>query len=268
MCEAVISGAHPIQGIVIYPNSAGQLFVNDLVFDFTANLDIRQQDQSHSLQIAKEGIPLENRFPGLYLKNGNHIYNVYGLFNNYTRSLFFVVLSDLPNINENTTPDEVRVPRHGVPGLTLFPLQQMPTGFYYGLDEEMSYEMEGATVSSDFPFVYFSNNVDQVYLYQIPVITFLAPMSQGRDSAGYFAFNSFDRQMEYHQVGGLNKAKNDIERYFMVMRGKMLLRTGFVYNGHIYLITKEAVYVVTQEEMQRNPMPVPVKVPLAQFLVC
>ena len=145
----------------------------------------------------------------------------------------------------------------------------MPTGFYYNLDEQTSYEMEGATVPDDFPFVYFSDNVERVYLFQIPVYTFQARGElEGRDTTAYFAFNSFDRQMNFDKVSGLKKAKDAGDRFSLVMKGKKLLRAGFVYNGHMFFATKDAVYIIKQAEMEKNAMPLPVKVPLGHFLTC
>lgn len=94
VCKAVTDGTHSIQGVVISPDKTGHLFVNDRVFDFHAGVDLRQDGSSSSLNIKSEGIPVEKRFPGLYLTSGNEIYNVYGLFNNFTSAIYFVVHPD------------------------------------------------------------------------------------------------------------------------------------------------------------------------------
>lgn len=94
VCKAVTDGTYSIQGVVINPDKTGYLFVNDRVFDFHAGVDLRQDGSSHSLNIKSEGISVEKRFPGLYLTSGNQIYNVYGLFNNLTSAIYFVVSNE------------------------------------------------------------------------------------------------------------------------------------------------------------------------------
>mgnify|MGYP005804529767 CR=1 FL=1 len=131
--------------------------------------------------------------------------------------------------------------------------------------------MEDSLVPSKFPFVYFSDNAAMVYLYQIPVFTFQARSHDsldGIDSSGYFAFNAMDRRMEFHKVNNLNKAANEMEKLIAVMDGKMILRAGFVYQGQVYLVTKDAVYVVDQQAMQKDPMPNHTRVALRDFLRC
>lgn len=130
--------------------------------------------------------------------------------------------------------------------------------------------MNQAVVSSPFPFVYFSDNENSVFLYQIPMYTFQARRLNELSTVqktGYFAFNSFDRQMEFHKVD-LNGITDPEEKLFKTMSAKMLLRSGFIFAGQVYQITEGSVYVLSLEDMQKNPMPVPVKVPLNEFLQC
>src|SRR5699024_3642571 len=131
--------------------------------------------------------------------------------------------------------------------------------------------MDTALVPSQFPFAYFSDNAGSVYLYQIPVYTFHArPLNllNGIDSTGYFGFNASDRKMEFHKVGGLSKANSDIEKLMTIMDGKRLLRSGFVNQGHVYLVTKDAVYILDQQSMQKDSMPNHTRVALGDFLQC
>ena len=132
-------------------------------------------------------------------------------------------------------------------------------------------ELDTALVPSQFPFVYFSDNAFSVYLYQIPVYTFQArPLNslEGIDSTGYFAFNAMDQKMEFQKVDNLDKANSNIEKLMAVMNGKLMLRSGFVYQGHVYLVTKDAVYILDLKSMQKDPMPKRIKVALNDFLLC
>lgn len=149
-------------------------------------------------------------------------------------------------------------------------VQNSQPGFYYDLIERRAIELDQAVVSSPFPFVYFSDNENSVFLYQIPMYTFQARFLNELSSVqktGYFAFNSFDRQMQFHQVH-LKGITDPAEKLFKTMSAKMLLRSGFIFAGQVYQITEESVYVLSLEDMQTNPMPVPIKIPLSQFLVC
>lgn len=84
---------------------------------------------------------------------------------------------------------------------------------------------------------------------------------------GYFAFNSFDRQMEFFKVD-LSGITDQSEKLFKTVSAKMLLRAAFIFAGQVYQVTKDSVYVLSLEDMQSNAIPVPVKVPLSQFLLC
>lgn len=129
--------------------------------------------------------------------------------------------------------------------------------------------MAQATVPKHFPFVYFSDNVDRVYLYQIPVYTFQARYSiDDRDTSSYFVFNAMDRKMEFKKVDGLSTAKSEIDKLFTSMVGKFLLHSGFVFQDTIYLITAQDVYMVSEKELRTNAMPKNTRIPLSQFLTC
>lgn len=129
--------------------------------------------------------------------------------------------------------------------------------------------MDQATVPERFPFVYFSDNAERVYLYQIPVYTFQARYSiEDRDTSSYFVFNAMDRKMEFKKVGGLSAAKSEVDKLFTSMEGKFLLRSGFVFQDTIYLITAQDVYIVSEKEMRTNAMPKNHRIPLSQFLTC
>ena len=94
VCDSVIQGETAIQGVVIYPgNSKGLLFSDDRVFEFIPSTDFKQNG-SHSLYIQSVAVDVENYFPGLYLKDGNSIFNVYGLFTDSLRKLYFILKND------------------------------------------------------------------------------------------------------------------------------------------------------------------------------
>lgn len=241
VCDVVVSGRQSIQGVVIYPNGMGDLFVGNEAFSFQVGTDLAQDGRS--LHLKKPGVHVEKHFPGVYLNGGSQIYNVYGLFTNSSSNIFFIMIND----QENSFP-----------------------GFYYDLVERRAIELDQAVVSSPFPFVYFSDNENSVFLYQIPMYTFQARFLTELNSVqktGYFAFNSFDKQMEFRQVD-LTGITDPAEKLFKTMSAKMLLRSGFIFGGQVFQITEENVYVLSLEEMQTNPMPVPVKMALNEFLLC
>lgn len=141
----------------------------------------------------------------------------------------------------------------------------------YDLDKRVSFEMDASIVPSQFPFVYFSDNAESVYMYQIPVYTFQARQLtslDGVDATSYFAFNAMDRKMEFHKVTSLNQATSELDKLFTAMSGKMLLRAGFVYKDFVYLLTADSIYVVNRQQMQKNPIPDHTKVSLREFLQC
>ena len=102
-----------------------------------------------------------------------------------------------------------------------------------------------------------------MYTFQARFLTELNSVQK----TGYFAFNSFDKQMEFRQVD-LSGITDPAEKLFKTMSAKMLLRSGFIFGGQVFQITEENVYVLSLEEMQTNPMPVPVKMALNEFLLC
>ena len=120
-----------------------------------------------------------------------------------------------------------------------------------------------------FPFALFSDNGQNIFLYQIQVFTLQARSDFSQvDTTGYFAFNALDREMKYFKVDGLNKLIGDEQKFIEVMSRKLLLRSGFIFNTNVYLITDDSVYVVDKKEMQSNPIPKRIKIPLVDFLQC
>ena len=102
LCESVIHGETVIQGVVFYPgNSKGLLFSADRVFEFNPNTDVVRGVDAHGLHIRSEGVHVEKYFPGLYLKDGNSIFNVYGLFTNSSRNIFFILKNDAVKVSAN-----------------------------------------------------------------------------------------------------------------------------------------------------------------------
>ncbi|KAI2808085.1 hypothetical protein BLOT_006027 [Blomia tropicalis] len=245
LCNVITDGHnYPIQGAVFFPHdSSGLLFVRERVFTFKPLSDFNQE--THTLTISTQGIPIEKYFQNIFLKDDSKIFNVYGTFTNYSGSLFFVLSNE--KANDPTFKG---------------------SGFMYDLEKRRSIETDGSMVTPHFPWIYFSDNKQMVYLYQLPTYTFYAQNNfSGLDSTSYFTFNSFDREMNFVEVTGLRGL--DQEKQMMkILHDKMILRSGFTYGKFIYLITSQNVYIVSIKEMQTNPWPKFKKLSLSNFIKC
>lgn len=141
-------------------------------------------------------------------------------------------------------------------------------GFSYEVNTHKSYRVKNAAVAKDFPFVYFGNNYNLVYLYQIPVYTFgMNPVEElKKRKFGYFSFNLLDQRMEYKVAE--NDDGPELERTLKLLKHKLPLRSAFTYKNHVYLITSEHVYVLEENEMKTNALPKFHKKSLNDFLKC
>ena len=95
VCEALFNGTHTVQGVILPPESAtGLLLVDDQVFVFDAKTDLVPSEGVHRIQLHKKGVHVENYFPGVYLKDGNRIFNAYGLMEEGVATVNFVLTND------------------------------------------------------------------------------------------------------------------------------------------------------------------------------